>query len=46
MDDEVDVNNDEQMLDHYGYTKSELQAMALAGEDIGGVYDGDPTCLF
>lgn len=42
----VDVNNDDQMLDHYGYTKSELYEMMLAGDDIGGVFDGDPIELF
>lgn len=39
------INNDEWMLDHFGYTKSELQSMLLDGEDIGGVYDGDPIEL-
>lgn len=46
MADEVDVNNDDQMLDHYGHTKAELFQMIVNGEDIGGVYDGDPIDLF
>lgn len=46
MSDEVNVNDDDQMLDHYGYTKDELFQMMMDGEDIGGVFDGDPIELF
>lgn len=41
----VDVNDDEAMLEHYGHTKDELADMMMNGEDIGGVYDGDPIEL-
>lgn len=43
---EVNVNDDQQMLDHYGYTKDELFEMLMNGDDIGGLYDGDPIELF
>ena len=36
------VNNDEWMLDHFGYTKEELMDELLAGRDIGDKFDGDP----
>lgn len=39
------LNDDEWMLEHYGYTKEELQDMMLDGDDIGAVYDGDPIEL-
>ena len=41
----MNVNDDEWMLEHYGYTKDELQEMMLSGEDIGDVFDGDPIDL-
>lgn len=41
----MDVNDDEWMLDHYGHTKAELRERLLAGEDIGGDFDGDPIEL-
>lgn len=41
----MNVNNDEWMLDHYGYTKQELGDMLMAGDDIGTYYDGDPIEL-
>lgn len=39
------VNNDEWMLDHFGYTKGELVERMLDGDDIGGDFDGDPLEL-
>lgn len=39
------VDNDEWMLEHYGYTKAELRERMIAGEDIGGDFDGDPIEL-
>lgn len=39
------VHDDDWMLDHFGYTRDDLREMMLAGEDIGGVYDGDPIEL-
>lgn len=48
MDNEFEdykVNDDEWMIDHFGYTKTELAEMMMAGEDIGGIYDGDPIEL-
>ena len=38
---EVNANDDDQMLDHYGYTKDELVDMLHDGEDIGSYFDGD-----
>lgn len=35
------TNNDQWMLDHFGYTKDELVDMLHDGEDIGSYYDGD-----
>lgn len=43
---EYKVHDDEWMLDHFGHTKDELAQMVLDGEDIGGIYDGDPLELF
>ena len=43
---EVNVNDDDQMWRHYGYTKSELFDMMMAGDDIGSYFDGDPIELF
>ena len=42
----MNKDSDDYYLDHYGYTKSELFEMLVNGEDIGGVYDGDPIELF
>ena len=36
------VNNDEWMLEHFGYTKRELRDMMMEGEDIAPYFDGDP----
>lgn len=41
----MEPENDEWMLEHYGHTKSELREMMMDGEDIGGVFDGDPIDL-
>ena len=41
----ADLNNDEWMLEHYGYTKAQLREMMMSGEDIGSVFDGDPIDL-
>lgn len=45
MSSEYPVNNDEWMLDHFGYTREELRDRLLDGEDIGGDFDGDPIDL-
>lgn len=45
MSSEYPVNNDEWMLDHFGYTKEELRDRLLDGDDIGGDFDGDPIDL-
>lgn len=39
------IHDDDWMLDHYGHTGDELRDMMLAGDDIGGVFDGDPIEL-
>lgn len=39
------VDNDEWMLEHYGYTKAELRKRMIDGDDIGGDFDGDPIEL-
>ena len=41
----IDVEDDEAMLDAYGWTKKELRDALFRGEDIGGMYDGDPIEL-
>lgn len=45
MTSDYPINNDEWMLDHFGYTKNELRDRLLDGEDIGGDFDGDPIDL-
>lgn len=37
----MQTNNDEWMLDHYGYTRDELVDMLHDGDDIGSYFDGD-----
>ena len=39
------INDDDWMLEHYGYTKTELRDRLLSGDDIGGDFDGDPIDL-
>lgn len=39
------IHDDEWMQEHFGYTARELRTMLLRGEDIGGIYDGDPVEL-
>ena len=39
------VNDDEWMLDHFGYTKQELADRIMEGDDISGDFDGDPIDL-
>lgn len=39
---EYKVNDDDWMLDHFGYTKKELQIMVNQGYDITEFFDGDP----
>lgn len=41
----MDVNNDDWMLDHYGYTKDDLLEMMESGYDITPYFDGDPIDL-
>lgn len=41
----IDVDDDDAMMDTYGFTKHQLQEMIYRGQDIGGVYDGDPIEL-
>lgn len=41
----VNTNDDDQMLDAYGYTKDELVDMLHHGEDIGSYFDGDVVDL-
>ena len=42
----MNKDSDDYYLDHYGYTKSELFDMMMAGDDIGSYFDGDPIELF
>ena len=37
----MDYNNDDQMLEAYGYTKSELLELLHEEGDIGSYFDGD-----
>lgn len=41
----INVDDDDAMLDAYGWTKKELRDALYRGEDIGGMYDGDPIEL-
>ena len=42
---EKNVNDDDWMLEHYGYTREELVKRMMDGDDIGGDFDGDPIDL-
>jgi predicted DNA-binding helix-hairpin-helix protein len=42
---EYKVNDDDWMLDHFGYTKDELVEMMHDGEDVTAYFDGDPIDL-
>lgn len=42
---EYQVDNDEWMQDHFGYTKNELVEMMMDGEDVTAYFDGDPIEL-
>lgn len=37
---------EQRFIEQYGYTPDEIRDMALAGEDIGSVFDGDIVDLF
>lgn len=41
----MNVNDDDWMLEHYGYTREELVERMMDGDDIGGDFDGDPIDL-